>query len=383
MSLEGGRNAESAFADRMDVVLFDQDDRPRTADELIDEPPQRPRRVRAWLTVVGVLVALGLVVVAAGGLWVKGKIDPPGAPGKEIVFEIPSGVTTSRIAGLLDDAGVVSSGEVFRWYLRVKGGGPFEAGQYHLRLRSSMGDVVTVLEDGPDLPPAQNLTIPEGLWVTEIASRVDKIEHLDGAKFLELARGNSIRSQFQPADVTNLEGFLYPETYRVEDTEDEVAVLRRMVETFDQVASDAGLADAQAKVGVTPYEAIIVASLIESETKLDEERPTIARVIYNRLEQGIPLGIDATFYFALQRRGGSLRQSDLDMDSPYNTRKNAGLVPGPIAMPRRSSIEAALNPAAGPWLYYVLKDEIAHTFTDDYNQFLRDKRAAQEAGLIP
>jgi UPF0755 protein len=364
-------------------VLF-EDERPVTADEVVDEPPPPgERRVARWLVVVGILVVIGLVVVAGAGLWVKGKIDPSGPPGREIAVDIPRGATTSAIADLLEDQDVITSAEVFRWYLRIKGGGPFEAGLYHLRVNSAMGSVVSVLDEGPDLPPAVNLTIPEGLWVEEVATRIDKVDHLDSAKFLELARSNVVRSQFQPADVTSLEGFLYPETYRIEEREDEEAVLRRMVETFDQVATDVGLANAQATVGVSPYQALIVASLIESETRLDEERPKIARVIYNRLQQGIPLGIDATFYFALQRRGGALRQSDLDIESPYNTRKNAGLVPGPIAMPRRASIEAALHPEAGPWLYYVLKDPTAHTFTDDYNQFLRDKRAAQDAGLIP
>jgi UPF0755 protein len=360
-------------------MLFDQDDRVAAPP---DEPPAGSRRQR-WVRIVGVLAAVALVVLGAGGLWVKGKIDPPGPPGDEIAVDIPSGTTTTGIAEILEEKGVITSATIFRWYLRIKGGGPFDAGLYRLRTNSAMGDVVKAMEAGPDLPPAVNLTIPEGYWLEEVAARVDTVEHLDGARFFELARSNTIRSKFQPAEVTSLEGFLYPETYRVELREDEEDVLRRMVETFDLVATEAGLGDAQAKVGYTPYQALIVASLIEAETRLDEERPKIARVIYNRLEQGIPLGIDATFYFALDRRGGSLRQSDLEIDSPYNTRTNAGLVPGPIAMPRRASIEAAVNPEPGPWLYYVLKDEIAHTFTDSYDQFLRDKRAAQEAGLIP
>jgi len=367
-------------------VLFDQeeDDRPRSLQDLVGEPPPpRERRFARWLIAFAVLVVTLLIALGGAGLWVRGQIDPAGPPGEEIAFDIPNGTTTSAIADKLAEAGIITSGEIFRWYLRFKGGGPFEAGLYHLQLNSAMGDVVRVLEEGPDLPPAVNLTIPEGLWVEEVAARVDKIEHLDGARFLELARSNTIRSQFQPPEVTSLEGFLYPETYRIEEREDEEAVLRRMIDTFDQVASQAGLADAQARVGVSPYQAIIVASLIEAETRLDSERPRIARVIYNRLEQGIPLGIDATFYFALQRRGGSLRQSDLEIDSPYNTRENAGLVPGPIAMPRRASLEAALNPEPGPWLYYVLQDATAHFFTDDYNEFLRAKEAAQRNGLIP
>lgn len=367
-------------------MLFDDEaspDGPLLVEDDGSVAPPPGRRASRWLVAVGVVVAVGLVVVGGAGVWVKGKIDPSGSPGRIVAFDIPRGATTSAIAAKLDGAGIISSAEVFRWYIRVKGGGPFEAGQYHLHLRSSMGAVIDKLEQGPDLPPAVNLTIPEGLWVKEVAAKVGKVKHLDPTRFLALATGGTIRSKFEPAGVNSLEGLLYPETYRVEDTEDEAAVLRRMIGTFDDIGDEIGLANAPATVGVSPYQAIIVASLIESETKLDTERPMIARVIYNRLAKGIPLGIDATFYFELQRRGGGLRQSDLDRDTPYNTRKHAGLVPGPIAMPRQASLEAALHPADGPWLYYVLKDHTAHTFTDDYNQFLRDKKAAQQAGLIP
>lgn len=355
------------------------------ADDLPPEPPTRERRIARWLVVLAVVAAFALVVAGAGGLWVKGQIDPSGPPGEEIAFEIPRGATTSEIADLLEDAGIITSGQVFRWYLRVKGGGPFDAGQYRLATNSAMDDVVRALEEGPALPPAVSLTVPESLWVEEVAARVDKIEHLDGARFLELANSGAIRSVFQPEGVTTMEGLLYPETYRIEETEDEEDVLRRMVETFDRVATELGYADAGARVGVSPYEAIIVASLVEAEAKVDEDRPKIARVIYNRLEQGIPLGIDATFYYhlGLERKGTGLRTSDLEKDHEYNTRLRRGLIPRPIAMPRRASLEAALNPEPGPWLYYVLKDRTTHAFSESYDEFLRNKRAAQDAGLIP
>lgn len=373
----------------MAPMLFDQEDReadPAAVDELYGREPKKVRRIGRWLVALSVLALMMLVAVAGAGLWIKGQVDPSGPPGAAVVFNIPNGSTTSQIADKLAEANILSSGEVFRWYLRFKGGGPFEAGQYHLKESSSMGNVVAVLEKGPDLPPAYNLTIPEGLWVSEIAKRVDKVETLDGATFLELANGGTVRSLFQPDGVTTLEGLLFPETYRIEEGEDEEGLLRRLVDTFDQVASELGYADAPARVGVSPYEAIIVASLVESEAKVDEDRPKIARVIYNRLEQGIPLGIDATFYYVLgeDRKGTSLRQSDLEMDSPYNTRTNAGLVPTPIAAPGRASLEAAMNPEPGDWLYYVLADADGHhAFSNDYDQFLRDKRAAQQNGLIP
>lgn len=366
-------------------MLFDQEEGP-----IPDEPDgvtkRTQRRFARWLVVLAVLVVLVLVAVGGAGLWVKGQIDPSGPPGEEIAFEIPKGASTSAIADQLAEAGIVSSGEIFRWYLRFNGGGPFEAGQYHLAKNSAMGDVVDVLELGPDLPPAVSLTIPESLWVEEVALRVDEVDHLDGARFLELVNSGAVRSLYQPDGVTTMEGLLYPETYRIEDTEDEEAVLRRMVDTFDQVATEVGLADSPATVGLSPYEVIIIASLIEAEAKVDGDRAKIARVIYNRLEQEIPLGIDATFYYALglDRKGTSLRQSDLEIDSPYNTRLNTGLIPTPIAMPRRASLEAALNPEPGPWLYYVLADaEGNHAFSESYDEFLADKRAAEQAGLIP
>ena len=133
-----------------------------------------------------------------------------------------------------------------------------------------------------------------------------------------------------------------------------------------------------------PEASFVLKGIVEAEAKDDSDRAKIARVIYNRLARGMPLGVDAAFYFTLplDRRGTPLRQSDLDRAGPYNTRKNAGLVPTPIMAPGKASLEAALNPATGDWLYYVLKDHRTHAFSSDYQQFLRDKKAAQDKGLL-
>jgi len=342
-------------------------------------------RTGRWLTILGVLVALLLVVLGAGAFWLKGKVDPSGAPGAVVSVDVPKGTSTNGIASLLADKHVITDARVFKLYLKFKGGGPFEAGLYKLRQRSAMGDVVTTLEAGPALPAAQNLTIPEGLVLEQVAQRIGKVPHLDPAKFLAAAKSGDVRSKYQPAGQLSLEGLLFPDTYRIEDSEDEVAVLARMVGTMDDVAESLGYDQAEQKVGYSPYQVLIVASLVESEAKDDADRAKIARVIYNRLEQKIPLGIDATFYFALplDRRGTGLRQSDLDRPGPYNTRQNVGLVPTPIALPGKASLEAALNPEPGDWLYYVLKDSRTHAFSSSYDQFLKDKRAAQAKGLIP
>jgi UPF0755 protein len=342
-------------------------------------------RERRWLQVVTALAVVAVLALGVGGFWLKSQIDPSGAPGAVVNVDIPRGTSTAGIGNLLASKDVITSARVFRLYLKLKGGGPFDAGLYKLQRRSSMGDVVDVLSSGPALPPATNVTIPEGLVLEQVAKRIARDPRLSAERFLTLARSGEVRSKFQPASQRSLEGLLFPDTYRVEEKEDEAAVLRRMVGTFDDVATEVGYEDAEKLVGHSPYEAIIVASLVESEAKDDSDRAKIARVIYNRLDQRIPLGIDATFYFTLplERRGTGLRRSDLDRPGPYNTRLNTGLVPTPIALPGRASLEAALHPEDGPWLYYVLKDRRTHAFSESYDEFLRNKRAAQEKGLIP
>ena len=170
-------------------------------------------------------------------------------------------------------------------------------------------------------------------------------------------------------------GIFFPDTYDVDEASlaNEESLLQRMTSQFDIVATETGLSSPPDGLGVNPYEVLIVASLIEEEAALDEERAKIARVIYNRLDRSIPLGIDATIVYAL---GGDreLTLSDLAVDSPYNTRLVSGLPPTPISAPGRASIEAALQPAQGDWLYYVRTDESgvgSHTFTvtqEDFNE---------------
>jgi UPF0755 protein len=145
------------------------------------------------------------------------------------------------------------------------------------------------------------------------------------------------------------------------------------------------LADSEARVGRTPYEVLIIASLVQEEARTASDAPKIARVVYNRLEQGIPLGIDATLCFLETERPCRLTESDLARDTPYNSRINAGLPPTPIAAPGRAALEAALDPEAGPWLYYVLDPDAAepggHFFTDDFGEFNRKKQECEAAGL--
>jgi UPF0755 protein len=331
-------------------------------------------------------VVVGVLAAGVGAVWVQRRLDPPGGPGQRVSVVVPRGATTADVAARLADQGVITDARIFRYYLRVRGGGEFQAGTYRLRQNSSMGDARAALDEGPRLA-FTDITVPEGKWVSDVADIVARVPGFEATSFNEEVASGTVRSLYQPQEqpgaINKLEGLLFPDTYRIDQNEDEQAVLARMVATLDKTATELGYADAAARVGRQPYEVLIVASLVEAEAKVDEDRPKIARVIYNRLAQGMTLGIDATVYYALQRRGGSLTRSDLKVDSPYNTRVHPGLPPTPIGLPGRASLAAAINPEPGPWLYYVLADEQGHhAFSETYAEFQRDVAAARAKGLL-
>jgi UPF0755 protein len=156
-----------------------------------------------------------------------------------------------------------------------------------------------------------------------------------------------------------------------------------MIGAFEQQAEEVGLPQAAARVGVSPYQAVIVASMIEREARIADERGKVARVVYNRLAKGIRLGIDATIRYQLGKPSGPLLRSELTADTPYNTRTRAGLPPTPIANAGRASLEAAVNPTPGPWIYYVIADQDGHhTFVTTDAEFQKAKAAARAKGLL-
>jgi len=230
---------------------------------------------------------------------------------------------------------------------------------------------------------------------------LDNIATLDPASMDDALNSGEIRSQFQPRGVSSLEGLMFPATYQIseEESSNERAMVQRLVNTMDQVIIELGVDQGlQLENGLTltPYELVIVASMIEEEARLDEDRAKIARVIYNRLSDSEALGIDATTIYGvhLQRCREDFRcenpstgfrwydpellQSQLDdANDPYNSRIVPGLPPTPISSPGRASLNAALNPEPGPWKWYVLVDtDGRHFFTDNFGEF---ERAAAEA----
>ncbi len=358
-------------------------------------------RRRRWPAVLATLAIFLVFGLAATGYWVSRQIDPPGDPGPRVELTIPEGTGTSEIADQLEAEGIIGNATVFTAYVQFKDSGSWQAGLYVLRENSSYDDVIAVLNAGPGELPFDEVTIPEGYTVfasaglpapgTLVERIVDPdngIDRFNQRQVMALLVDGTLRSQYQPARVGNLEGLLFPDTYRVERDQNARALLTDMVQRFDQIATEAGIGEATnrisqatgGEVNLTPYEAIVVASLIEREARVPEERPKMARVIYNRLEAGLPLGIDASLNYALGHPATT--RSELATDSPYNLREVAGLPPTPIAVPGRASLEAAVAPAQGDWLYYVLADEAGrHTFTNTYEEFLDAKAECQAAGL--
>jgi UPF0755 protein len=357
-------------------------------DEDAWEPrPRRGRRI--WLRVLlGVLIT-GLLLGGLGAVWLQRQINPPGAPGAEVVVTIPKGSSTARIAAILDQRGVIKSASIFRYYLRIRGGGPFDAGTYKLRRNDDFNSVIDTLDNGP-VVVYDRITIPEGKTLHEVAELVGRLPGRSADRFLELAESGEVRSEFQPTGNTNLEGMLFPDTYFVEDKDDELAILNRMVAAFDERASRAGAHEPAASLRLDPYEVLVVASLVETESRVDEDRAKIAQVIYNRLARRMPLQIDATVLYAREAAGLARRPNgrvlfrDLEIDSPYNTYKIPGLPPTPIAGFGQASLDAALNPEAGPWLFYVkYQNDGTHAFATTLAEHNRNIADAKRRGVNP
>jgi UPF0755 protein len=363
-----------------DDTVVDLDDE-HEHDDGYEEFPE-PRRRRWVLRTMLVLLLALLVAGVLGARWVERRLHPRGPVGPAVAITIPPGTSTSGIASLLEREDVVADATVFRWYVRLLGAGPFQAGDFTFERRSDMKRVVDVLERGPDVR-RDRITIPEGSTLEQIAERVGQLPGRSAETFRQVAVSGQVHSQFQPAGSNNLEGLLFPDTYFVTDEDDETVILARMVQRFDDVANELGYAGAPEAVGRSPYETVIIASMIEREAKVQEDRGKISRVIYNRLQADMLLQIDATLIYALGGDRERLLNSDLESDSPFNTYRMKGLPPTPIANSGRAALQAAIAPEDGPWLFYVLADEEGrHAFAVTGEEFERLRRQAQEKGLL-
>ena len=326
------------------------------------EPPRRVRhrsgqpRRHPVLMVLLIVLALLVALVVGGFFWAQSQINPGGHHGPEVPVQIPAGASTSTIGSILSKAGVIHDSTLFTLYVRIKGDGPLYPGAYTLPRNSSYDSTITALEKGPTLI-TDRLTIPEGYTIRQIADAVAALPqlHLSASRFLAAASSGEVRSPYEPAGRNNLEGLLFPATYQIRQGDTEVNVLEELVGEFDDQASSLGLTQAAARLHLSPYQVITVASIVEREAKLATDRGPVASVLYNRLRAGMPLGADSTQTYYLRLSNPELvpTVSQLNQASPYNTRLNAGLPPTPIANPGLASLTAAAAPPATNDLYFV------------------------------
>jgi len=314
-----------------------------------------------------VLVVFGSLLVL-GGYWLGREFGTPyyGAPQAETFVDIPRGSTTGAIADLLTDAGVIHSQFPFRIYARWSGTGRrFQAGEYRFDAPATPVQVAQRLIQGDVF--FRSVTIPEGLTAEETIDLLSRnglgnIEEMG----LALHRTEWIREIAPGADT--LEGYLFPDTYRFSRKATSEQVLHTMVDQF-RTRMGKLLAEQPLPPGWQIEGLVTMASLIEKEVGIKEERPKVASVFYNRLRKRIPLACDPTVIYALKQAGrydGDIRKADLQINSPYNTYVHIGLPPGPIANPGLDSLRAALSPANTDFLYFVSRNDGTHEFSRTY-----------------
>jgi len=290
---------------------------------------------------------------------------------------IGEGASAAQIAAKLHASEVITSATLFRFLSWLQGRqGDFKPGSYVFYTGMHYGEVFVMLEAGPNYQV--RLTVPEGLTVEQTAGRVSQAMAVSADEFMAAATSGDYAVEIIPQEnQDNLEGFLFPKTYDLTADAPAREVVEVLLGQFDAETSNLDWSQAS-ELGMSPYQAVIAASLIEREAVLDEERPLVAAVIFNRLRMDRLLQIDATVQYALPEWKDVLTYDDLETPSPYNTYLHKGLPPAPICSPGLASIEAALNPADVDYLYYVATGDGGHFFTADYNEFLRVKEEVQK-----
>ncbi len=342
-------------------------------------------RILFGILILAVLVTVGI------SYWFYSSLTASQAHTKANEFiVIEKGSSPSSIVDKLTAEGIIASPFATKAYMRTLGEpSKLQAGEYQFFSPITPLQVLKELEKGET--QTIRLTIPEGFTRFDIAKRiVEKFGNRggtpEGGQFTEqevllLMEDTSPILDIAP-EARNLEGYMYPSTYNLPRESKPADVIMTMVEQFRKIWKPEWSA-AGKTLGRTPHEIVTIASLIETESGIESERPIVSSVIYNRISKSIPLGIDQTVVYVAKmqnRWDGTIHRSDLDVDSPYNTRKYGGIPPGPISSVSASAIEAALNPAKTDYIYYVRNvqaDDGSHWFYASAAEFERGKAEYQ------
>lgn len=345
-----------------------------------ETPPRKPwgRRIVALIIVVAVIAALVVVGGKVKDRFFSSADDYTGQGTGSIVVTIPSGASGQQIANLLFEAEVVKSADAF-YQLALKDARfqSIQAGSFKLRKEMSAEWAMRELIDRGNRAEGK-VTIPEGSRVGQIVTAIAKNTDITEA---ELTAALDKPETLGLPDVAKLnpEGYLFPATYEVAPGTTATELLKLMVAKTLAVAKSLDIGTRARALGLTGEQVLTVASILEFEGKLDEDYPKIARVLYNRIEDGMPLQLDSTVSYVSGREGDVWTTPEERANpSLYNTYQNQGLPPGPIGSPGEKTIEAALNPADGTWLYFLATDlETGETtFSNTYPEHVRACKAA-------
>lgn len=366
-----------------------------------DPPDAQPWWLPWIIRIVGVVAILSLGVIGWG--IIRGIVedfadsvgvsasDSEVAFGTIIEFTIPDGASARSIASILRDRGVIINSRTFEKEVIETGvANQLRAGTYTMPAGSSYEEVVALLTEGPPAAEVYKLTVIEGLRIEEMLGSISEVSGHSVAVLEAALVSGDVTSEFLPDSLpdgtpplTAWEGLLAPDTYEFVVGSPPAEVLQTLATTLEgrlEAQDWSELEDA----GYTPYEGLVIASLIEKEAKLEEDRPLISSVIANRLDAGIALQLDATVIYALGENPGRVLESDLEIDSPWNTYRVAGLPPTPIGGVRVSSLEAAASPAQTQFFYYVLVSvEGKHGFSETLEEHNTKVAKARADGVLP
>jgi len=335
------------------------------------------RKLNPKIVLFSLLLLLSLTI--AGWQIITQQYLPVNPNDKTIIeVRVPENSSAREVAALLKQNGLIRNERVFLSYCRQKGlDKQLKVGLYTFSKSQSLQELALQIAQGK--VKSSSFTIPEGYTVRQIGELLINKQICTQEQWKQALQANYNYDFITPikpgqtADEKRLEGYLFPETYTINEKTSAQDIINIMLESFAAVWNKEYAGQAGEKK-LSLHKTIIIASLIEREARVSEERKRISGVIYNRLQKGMPLQIDATVLYSLGEHRETVTYKDLENNSPYNTYKNAGLPPGPIASPGRASIDAAINLEQHSYYYYVAKGDNSHYFSSTYAEHLAAKK---------
>ncbi|KXL52474.1 putative aminodeoxychorismate lyase [Anaerotignum neopropionicum] len=348
---------------------------------------EKKRQKLKWIR-FGVFLVIAIVIgLLSFGImknFMMSSVEEPVLSGETIIVTIPQGASTADIANILKENKLIKNTFMFRLSSRLDGfDGTYQQGTYEIDKSLNDTQIMELLQTGVVFNDIK-FTVPEGYTTKQIAEKVKEAGICTAEEFIEECNTGRFDFEFLknlPDRDFKLEGYLFPDTYYIKEETTAHELIEAMLARFEQMYTKE-YQNAVSASGYSLDEMVTIASVIEKEIKLDEERPRAAGVIYNRLKDGMPLQVDATVLYAMGIVKEDITTVDLQYDSPYNTYKVTGLPIGPISNPGEASFKAALNPEDNNYIYYIVeaKGQDNHVFCETYDQFLKAKEKYKASG---